>query len=182
MKYRIINIIFCITFIGLSSCIEELDFDQAENIQLTPTYTVSLIYSSLPQTLLVSPTGVELGSVSDVTEMNIFGNSITDGLTKMCFEFEITNPFDRKFTLDFRFLNEANIEIHKIPTIQVEEDVVNYKVKEEILLAQNSMILDSKKIEITLELLPSTDGSIIDISDNKSFIFKSAGTFYFGIN
>ena len=182
MKSRIINIIFCIALIGLSSCIEELDFDQVEDIKLTPTYTVSLIYSNLPQTFLVSPTGVELEKVSDVTEINIFGNSTADRLTKIDLEFEITNPFDRRFTLDFKFLNGNSVETHTIPTIQVEENVSNFKVREEILLTQNSSILDSKKIEITLKLLPSTDGSIIDINDNKSFIFQSAGTFYFGMN
>ncbi|WP_408031882.1 hypothetical protein [Tenacibaculum xiamenense] len=182
MKYRIVSIIFFIVAFGLSSCVEDLDFDQADDIELTPTYIGSLIYSNLPQTSLVSPTGVEIGRITDVTRVEIFENSVTDRLKKVDIDFEITNPFNRRFTIDFRFLNQANDETYRIPQIAVGPNVSKYKVKEEIILSENNNILNSTKIEVTLELLPSTDGSIIDINDDKTFILKSAGTFYFGIN
>ncbi|WP_143032225.1 hypothetical protein [Tenacibaculum sp. MAR_2009_124] len=183
MKCKIVSIVFCIViFVVLSSCVEDLDFNQADDIELTPTYIGSLIYSNLPQTSLVSPTGIEVSRISDVTRVEIFENSVTDRLKKVDIDFEITNPFDRRFTIDFRFLNQANDETYRIPQIEVNQNVSKYKVKEEIILSDNSAILNSTKIEVTVELLPSADGSIIDINDDKTFIFKSAGTFYFGIN
>ncbi len=182
MRCKIFSIIFCIVVFGLSSCVEDLDFYQVDDIELTPTYIGSLIYSSLPQTSLVSPSGVEVGRITDVTQVEIFKNSVTDRLKKVDIDFEITNPFNRRFTIDFRFLNESNDETYRIPQIAVAPNVSKYKLKEEILLSENNNILNSTKIEVTLELLPSTDGSVVDINDNKTFIFKSAGTFYFGIN
>lgn len=164
------------------SCVKDIDFDQADDLELTPTYVASLIFTELDQTSFVTPGGTEITQFRDVTNIEFFNESVSDELEKLVLDFEITNPFDRRFTLDFRFLNDTDTEVYRIPRILINENVTKLQVQEEIVLATNRSILNATKIEITLELLPSSDGSVIDFNEKKTFIFKSAGTFYFRIN
>ena len=172
---------FCTVFFFFS-CVKDIDFNQADDLELTPAYVASLIFTELDQTSFVTPVGTEITRITDITNIEIFEGSMINELEKLILDFEITNSFNRKFTLDFRFLDNNNSETYRIPRILINESVNKFQVKEEIVLATNQNILNSKKIEITLELLPSSDGSIIDINEKKTLIFKSAGTFYLRIN
>ncbi len=182
MRSKVMKYALCFFIFYFFSCVEDLDFNQADKIVLTPVYNVSLIYSKLPQTSLVTPSGVEINQISDVTKLELFTNSVADQIKKIDLSFELTNPFNRVFKLSFRFRNEMNEEVYRVPDIIINENVQKYKVKEEISLTAGDPILGATKIEVVIELLPSADGSIIDINKNKNLIFKSAGTLYFEIN
>ncbi|MFV0248638.1 MAG: hypothetical protein ACK5H1_06735 [Tenacibaculum sp.] len=179
---KIFGIISGLVLILFSACVKEVDFELANDIELTPAYTIPLIYSKIPQTLLVSPSGVEASRITDIANIGNLDKFIADKLEKIELNLEINNPFDRKFLLDFIFLNNLDIETYRINQIIINENQNAFKVKEEILLANNKNILNTTKIELTFELLPSSNGSIININTAKIFEFKSAGTLYFRVN
>lgn len=182
MKQSLFKVISCALLIFFTSCVKDLDFDQAQNFEISPTFVASLAYTKLEQTTFVSPTGTEITRITDTSNFFVFENSVTDDLVKIDVDFEIDNPFNRRFTVDFRFLDGGGTETFRLRQVAVPENTLNYKYKEEIDLSVNNSILNSKRIEVILELLPSSDGSIININERKVFTFKSAGTFYFKIN
>ncbi|CAM1364106.1 conserved exported hypothetical protein [Tenacibaculum litopenaei] len=175
-------LVLIIMAISTVSCVQELDFDQADSIVLKPTFTASLAFTKLDQTSFVNAAGVEVRTITDKTRFELFENSAADEMEKIDIDFEITNPFNRRFTLDFRFLDDADNETYRLNQLAIAENVKDFKHREEILLTPGASIFGSRKIEVTLTLIPSTDGSIININERKIFTFKSAGTFYFNID
>lgn len=167
-----------------TSCVKELDFNQADQLELTPAYSVSLVNFEVPQTLLINPvTGVEQVSITDKSDFLVFNNSVAqENLDRVVFNIEISNPFDRDFNLTLRLLDENDVETYQPIVLNVEANNTDFKHEEVILLANNSDVLNSEQIETTIELTPSNGGSMIDINDPKILTFKSAGTFYFRIN
>ncbi len=159
----------------LASCVKNLDFDQANDLDLTPTFVVSLVNAELQQTFFVSPNGNETYQFKDESTINFFNND--SHVTKIDLNFEFTNPFNRQFLIDFNFLNNTTVT-HSISQISVPANATAFKFTEEIPLTANSPIYNSNKVEVTVTLLPSSDGSIIDINEPKTFIFHSAGTIY----
>lgn len=180
-KENVLKFIVCLTLVFFTSCVKDLDFDQAKNLEISPTFVVSLAYTKLDQTTFVNASGTEITRITDTSNFFVFENSVTKDLVKIDIDFEIDNPFDRKFTLDFKFLDESGIDVYNVRQIAIPENTMNYKFEEEIDLSIDNSILNSKKIEVILELLPSSDGSVININERKVFSFKSAGTFYFKI-
>ncbi|CAL2076441.1 hypothetical protein [Tenacibaculum sp. 190524A02b] len=164
------------------TCVKDLDFDQAKDLEITPTFKIALAHSSIEQTLFVSPSGAEVPSITDQSNFYAFENSITKDLTKIELDFEVKNPFNRRFVIDFRLLDENGGEAYDIPALEIPENAQKFEHKEVIDVVNNPNVLNTKKIEAVFSLLPSTDGSIIDINVRKVFSFKSAGTFYFKID
>ncbi|AZJ33828.1 MULTISPECIES: hypothetical protein [Tenacibaculum] len=164
------------------SCIKDIDFSQAEDIEITPVIVASLVYANLDQTSLVTPTGIEIARIREVSRLEVFNNEGAEDLNKIELNFEINNPFDRNFKLNFNFLDENNAVTYRVTSINIPKNTQAFNFQEVIDVLSNSSILNSTKIELILELLPSSDGTVIDINEPKKFTFKSAGTLYFKIN
>ncbi|MEQ3498257.1 hypothetical protein ABMY20_00700 [Tenacibaculum sp. SSH1-16] len=164
------------------SCIKDIDFSQAEDIEITPVIVASLVYANLDQISLVTPTGIEIARIREVSRLEVFNNEGAEDLNKIELNFEINNPFDRNFKLNFNFLDENNAVTYRVTSINIPKNTQAFNFQEVIDVLSNSSILNSTKIELILELLPSSDGTVIDINEPKKFTFKSAGTLYFKIN
>ncbi|UTD16475.1 hypothetical protein HER15_13750 [Tenacibaculum mesophilum] len=175
---------FFILFVLIThmSCIKDIDFSQAEDIEITPVIVASLVYANLDQTSLVTPTGIEIARIREVSRLEVFNNEGAEDLNKIELNFEINNPFDRNFKLNFNFLDENNAVTYRVTSINIPKNTQTFNFQEVIDVLSNSSILNSTKIELILELLPSSDGTVIDINEPKKFTFKSAGTLYFKIN
>jgi hypothetical protein len=101
-----------LVFISLffTSCIKNTDFDQAENIALTPVVELDLIYFNLRgsdffDTINSSP----ILTVTDTTEIKFLDDStLQESLKRAEFYFKFTNSIPRSFQVDFQFLSETN--------------------------------------------------------------------------
>ncbi|PKH52782.1 hypothetical protein CXF68_19695 [Tenacibaculum sp. Bg11-29] len=165
-----------------SSCVKDLDFKQAENIELTPTMVAALVNIDIKQTSIVNAIGVENTEFVDVSRFDIFSNSVFEKVERMVVHFDITNPFNRNFTLLLTFYDDNSTVTYQFPLITIPDDIVNYKFSHEIIIANSPLILNSKELNSTIQLLPSLDGTIINVNDNKTFKINSSGVFYFKIN
>ncbi|WP_086030218.1 hypothetical protein [Tenacibaculum holothuriorum] len=170
-------IFLIITILSLTSCVKDLDFNQAENFTLEPKAIASLVYFKIPSRGFIDTNDNEVTEISDET---IIDNIITKELVEAELDFEITNPFDRNFTIDFQFLDENNNLMHTIPTINVPANSPNLTEKRTIVVADSPQFLNSKKIKVTIRMSTAT-GTPINPNEIKDFIFKSAGTFTFKI-
>lgn len=181
-KSTVFPTFFIILLFTSISCVKDIDFGQAEDLILSPEYLISLVYTNLDQTYFIDPSGNEISEITDRTRVDFFGSFTEDYLRKIDVDIHITNSFNRNFTLEFRFVDENNMETYAIPSLSILANSADFRYTEEIDVAVNPAILFTESIEMTLTLLPSPDGSEIDSAQQANFIFKSAGTFYLQIN
>jgi hypothetical protein len=165
-----------------SSCVKDLDFNQAEDLVITPEVAVSLVKSTLNQNQLVVG-GMEVTSLSQTSEFTAFDNSIAqEDLRRILFQFEAINTFDRDFTIDFIFYDEFDVETYRIPTLVINANDDEFSMNDEVIIANTPRFLESTQIEVQFNLMPSSDGSTLDPNVPDTLTFKSAGIFYFTIN
>lgn len=165
----------------LSSCVKNLDFDQIDNFSARPVFESSLVYFTLDQVDffdLVNSVEV-VTPIDDTSGFTVLKSKFfRDNLIKAELNFEVNNQFNRRFTVNITFLNDANIETHKFNPIVVTENNQNFSQLETINISNNPQFLASTKIRISIALSPSSDGSVIDPTIEQKLEFKSSGTFY----
>jgi len=177
---HVFTFVFSVLLCG--SCVKDIDFKQAEKLELTPTIVAALVNINVKQTAIVSVSGIEKDEFIDISRSDVFSNSTFDKVEKVVVNFEITNPFNRRFTLLLFFFDDIDTVTYQFPLITVPENIDNYKFSHEIIIANSPLIVNSKNLNTTIRLLPSLDGSIIDVNDNKTFKINSSGIFYLKIN
>ncbi len=103
----IITACACLLF---TACIKETDFDQAEDIALTPVVELDLIYFNLQasnffDTINSNP----ILTLTDTTEIKFLDDTtLQESLKQAEFYFKFTNSIPRNFQVDFQFLSETN--------------------------------------------------------------------------
>ncbi len=178
LKFCLLVIVFSFT-----SCVDNIDFNQADDIEITPAVNVALMNFDITQNDIAIP-GMEIvNPLSQTSEFTALDNhTARENLERVKLNFEINNQFNRNFRLEFIFLDEADNMTDDAIVLNVDANNANFTLEEEIIVANNASFLRTRKIQIRLTLLPSTDGSIVDVNVPSSLIFKSAGTFYFRTN
>lgn len=103
----ILTICVCLFF---TACIKNTDFDQAENIVLTPIIELDLIYFNLrTNDFYDSITSTPILTVRDTTLIKFLDDStLHEKLRRVEFYFKFTNSIPRNFQVDFQFLSEMN--------------------------------------------------------------------------
>lgn len=177
------KILYCL-FLSLlfMSCVKDIDFDQIDDLTLTPSFSAALVNATLSQDDLVL-NGIELPlPIEQTSYFSVFDNStVRDDLTRVVFNFEVFNQFDREFIIGLEFLDEAFVPTY-ITSLNVSANDMNFTQEEDILIANYPTFVNSRNIRVTVTLLPSDDGSIIDVNEPATFRFESGGTFYFTVD
>ncbi|WP_452597357.1 hypothetical protein [Pontimicrobium sp. MEBiC01747] len=183
LKNVFIYVVFC--FLSFS-CVENVDFDQAENIILTPTLESSLLFFEEPATTFVDNSGAEVLTITDSVVIEIFNDEfVKDNLQKAILLFEATNSIKRTFEAKVDFLNELDELQHTI-TFTVTPSINNEAViteSTEVFEGGNlEAIKTTNKLFLTLTMLASSDGSTLNNNSSGTLGFRSKGTFFFNIN
>jgi hypothetical protein len=165
----------------MTSCVKHVDFEQVDQFYLGPVFQSSLVYFTLNQiNFFDTVNSVELVSpIDDVSGFTVLKNSfVRENLIKAQLEFEINNQFDRRFTVDIEFLDDDDKVTHKFSQFIVTANDHNFKRLEIIEISNNQAFLTSTKVKVSIELSPSSNGSVIDPNQEQTLTFKSAGTFF----
>jgi hypothetical protein len=107
MKASILNkipkiLVFAFLFL---SCSSDLDFDQVNDLKLTPVFVANLAYFNVPASQFVNNGSEQI--MFDVTDFDAFKEEFfRDNLVKAEFDFEIENTIVRAFTIEVLFLND----------------------------------------------------------------------------
>lgn len=136
MKYCFVYItIFVLVLFSAISCTKDVDFDQAENVQLTPEVELNLIFFNLvADDFFDQVTQTPRLVVSDTTDIEIYdGDAIQESLRRAEFEFNFTNSIPRQFDVDFEFLTLEN--------------TITYTTGTDVLQGQNGEAIESQFIE-----------------------------------
>lgn len=183
MLRSMFNLSVFVLLIGLlNSCVKDVDFDQAENLQVSPALEISLIRFDEPASRFVDDSSLEQEVIRDSVRIDIFSDDfVVDNLRRAEFLFETTNSINRAFNAEIQFLNDNNELQHLIefgvdasPTNQ---DIVS--ITEEIF--ENDAIADltaTTKLLLTFTMQPSPDGSVLDENSLGSLKLRSKGSFY----
>lgn len=172
---------FLIFILMLSSCVKHLDFSQIEDFSATPIFESSLVYFTLDQVDFFDVVNsVELVTpIDDTSGFTILKSKfVKDNLIKAELNIEVNNQFDRRFTVNITFLDENNVETHRFDPIIINENNHNFKQIETVTISGNEQFLLSTKVRISIELSPSSDGSVLDPNIEQKLEFKSSGIFY----
>lgn len=93
-----------------TACIKDTDFDQAEDIALTPVIELDLIYFNLrAEQFFDTINSNPILTVRDTTEIRFLDDStLQESLKRAELYFKFTNSIPRSFQVDFQFLSEFN--------------------------------------------------------------------------
>ncbi len=167
------------------SCVKDVDFDQTEDIVLTPVLTSSVIFTEVEASQF-SENGMELETVRDsVSNIEIFSDEfVNDNLVKVELVFEAINSINRTFNLQIDFLKDADELQHSFSFDALPSNSGSDIITEYTELFENESLEALKAstiMVITLRLYPSTDGSSLDENSAGTIALKSKGIFYFNI-
>ncbi len=110
--------IFIITLLVVfaASCVKDTDFEQADEIALTPVTEVNFVYFTLfiDDFEYEPPPATQL-TVIDTTEVGFLDDSFaTENITSADFFFRVTNTFPASLEAKFTFLSEDNVPYYEI--------------------------------------------------------------------
>ena len=119
MDVKITKLFFILTSMLLCvSCFDGTDFEQANDVVVTPEIELDLIYFNLDASNFYdNATNTEVLVVEDTTDLDFLGGSdINDILKGADFFFKFTNSISRGFNVTFDFLSQDNVSKYIMQT------------------------------------------------------------------
>ncbi|AXT19200.1 hypothetical protein D7030_13745 [Flavobacteriaceae bacterium AU392] len=180
--YIIVFITFCIFN---TSCIEDIDFDQVDDLSLTPVLVSSLAFFDTPADVFILDPGQSNVTRDTLTNIGIFNDPfVVDELIRAEFLFEITNSINREFQTQVDFLND-DLELQHTFIIDVAASPNNEELITEHIEVFENDTLDALKastqVFFTLTLIPNPNLPDVDENTLGRLRLRSIGTFFFNI-
>ena len=171
---------------ALLSCVDDVDFDQADDLQIEPVIEASLVFFEEPASSFLDEDGTEAETVQDTVRIEVFSDEfVVDNVIKAEFLFEGVNTINRAYSADIDFLDDENNVLHMV-NLAIPESTDNTDVMVTHLETFEGITLESMKastqLAFTLTLEPSDDGSILDENSPGNLRFRSKAAFYFAID
>ena len=169
----------------ITSCVKDVDFEQAEDLSISPIVESSLIFFNFPASEFSEPTGTAIVTVSDDLELDVFNEEfIRDNLIRAEFFFEVTNSIDRNFRADVILYDENNQVVHTFnidttPNGNTEVVTTHTEVFEDTSLEQ---LKNTVRLELILNMFPSPTGIPLDQNSQGTIKMRSKATLFFQID
>jgi len=161
----------------LASCTKDIDFTQAEDLELNPVIESSLAFFDEPANQFLENEN-EILITQDFINIDIFNNQFTvDNLVKVDLVFETENSINRRFDLQIDFFDNSGQLQHSFSITQEALSNNNYtEVFEDDTL---DALKNTTAIFFTLRL--SSGNPPIDENTPGTIKLKSKAVFYFNI-
>lgn len=179
IKYSFFVITICLI---LFSCTKEIDFEQADDFEISPVIESSLIFFDEPASrFLVNNT--QIIPIKDSIEIDLFNNDfIVDNLIKADFVFEATNSINKTFQVRVDLINDTGQPLHTFTILALPStdgsDVLSNHV--EVFEGATLVALKSTtKLVFTLSLL---SGESINQTTLGRIKLRSKAVFYLNID
>lgn len=160
------------------SCASDLDFEQVEDLTLTPVFTTNLSNFDIPANDFVT-NGIEQTIKYDVPEIDVFSKEFfANNVTKTEFFFEFNNTINRAFTVDIVLLNANNAILDNMHfDIPASTGTGSLVTITEVFVNQRLNLLKSTtKIAFVITML---SGPVISESSLGNLKLRSSATAYF---
>ncbi|MCW5520142.1 hypothetical protein J1N09_09850 [Aureitalea sp. L0-47] len=156
----------------LTACVKDTDFDQADDIALTPIVELDLIYFNIEAGEFYDENSdTPILTLSDTTEIRFLDDSgIQESLRRADFYFRFTNSIPRNFEVDFQFISEQNDTTYITGTNVIEGTLENPVITEFEQVVEGDDILqltmaDRVVVSVTI---PDSDPTLEGILNLKS--------------
>ena len=147
----------------LMACVKDTDFNQTDDILITPTVALDFLLFNLSSESF-SEIGVANLVVSDTTFFNFLNEDFTvDNLIKADFYFKNTNSFPIQFSTQYQFLDDDNV-LHYEITIPVNPGSINNPViTEDIEIIEEDAIVNLTKADkVVVNVIAASPLGILD--------------------
>ncbi len=177
MKFKYNPLLILLFTVLLSSCVNNLKFDQIE-LDIDPVSEFPLVFFELNQNDFFDvTTSTEVDIFAGISDIEVLESSvIRDNLLRADLRFEVVNRFDRNFTVDVEFLDTNNMVTFTFDRLFIAPGATNFSAIQNVIIADTPAFLNSSQIRVTVRLTPST--TILDPNIPRTFDFKSAATLY----
>lgn len=174
LKYKILILTLNLM---LFACTKSVDFNQINDLEITPAIESSLIFFEEPANRFLD-NGNEILIIQDFIIVSLFDNDfIIDNLVKTDFVFETENTINREFDLQIDFFDNSLQSQHSFSITQGPLSNLNYtEVFEDDTL---DALKNTATIVFTLRLSPGSPS--ITQSTPGRIKLKSKAVFYFNI-
>ncbi|MFO8146278.1 MAG: hypothetical protein ACQEQB_12570 [Bacteroidota bacterium] len=163
---------------GLTSCVKDVDLDQADRITLQPDLQVDLLIFDVDEVDFRDPETNELKTIiRDTVRLEFLDDDyIQDDLSEVEFSFKYINSFPQSFNNSILFLSENNQVQHRID-FPIDPGTITNPVTTEITELidedQIGVIRRSIKMVVEIEVIPNEEPFTGELT------FQSKGLFSF---
>lgn len=168
-----------VTAIVIQGCTKDVDFNQLDDASINTTYLVTLLYADLKVVDFLDEFNNEITFTQDSVQAQISDES-RGYLEKIEFTVITENTFERNFIFRVTFYDEFKQPIYELsPEINISENSGEITTIIEIPEDDIHVIYDTQYFGFTMILLPSADGSSLNLSDASTLTIKSSVKLYF---
>jgi hypothetical protein len=187
MKKKNNHVLLCVLCILVQSisCIKDVDFDQIEDVTLTPIYEVDFVHSRFDTNQFVGfnidpAISIPEVIVNDTLSYDLLGTDfVVDNLDRIELTFEFSNTIERDFEFDFGFLNADEQRIGSLYSMIANSG--NGEGTKPVIITK-VVILDNSEIDIlrdATKLFASVRLQNVNSSLQGILELKSKGTYFF---
>lgn len=170
--------LFLLLIVGLTSCVKDVDLNQAERITLQPDLQVDLLIFDVDEVDFRDlGTNALKTIIRDTVRLEFLDDSyIQKDLSEVAFSFKYINSFPQSFHNRISFLSEDNQVQHRVDFLINPGTVVNPVATERIELIEEDqigVIRRSIKMVVEIEVIPNSETFAGELT------FQSKGLFSF---
>jgi len=165
-----------IAFVLQISCIEEQDFNQYEDLTITPTYEASILYLEVPERTINLVTGLNTYSQNfkfDAFAEDIFSERVLEGILR----YEVENTTSKPIEIQIQFVDDAGtildtelFQMDPEPTAVLQREIAYGPAGRSIDIIKNTT-------SITLTATNLGDNASTSSQSNAMVSLKSSGKF-----
>jgi uncharacterized protein YrzB (UPF0473 family) len=152
--------IFLLLALILVSCTSKLDFDQANELKITPVFEGDMFFFDISKNNLIDSQSQFRSTIQDTIDFAIFKNGNNrDHFVKAEFTIGYNNSFQRSFHTEYVFIDENNQPVEQ-NSFDIQAADINQNVEgEEIVIyskAANPDFINFRKIVVKITVTPDT--------------------------
>lgn len=178
-KYYLYKIVCLLLLTGGSfSCTSDLNFDQVNDLKLTPVFEANFSYFNVRATAFVSSTGLEYQWAYDEQEFDVFRDKYLNSyLQKVDFYFEINNTINRAYVLNVVLLDDNSNALTTINfNVPAYSGTTNTITRTEIFENMRLELLKrARKMRFLIAMEP---GPTLNANSTGSIVLRSSATVY----
>lgn len=177
LQFPVLGVLFTLLFF---SCVKDTDFNQAQDVTITPIVELDLIYFNLvANDFFDNVTSTPRLTVRDTTDIRFLDDTDTqESLLKADFLFIFNNSIPRSFQADFQFLDSLNVERYFTSTfveMGTPSNPVSTEFTETVEGEDIVQLTQSDKVVVSVTI-PSSDATL-----EGELNLKSKTTYYLEI-
>ncbi|MFS4493613.1 hypothetical protein [Maribacter sp. 2308TA10-17] len=176
MKRILQSVLFVMLLVGITACTEELDFNQFDDLEATPTYEAGIFYLEAPEDIINLVSGQSVFSQNfnfDAFSSDIFSDRVIDGVIT----YVVENTTSKELNITIEFLDEnENVTDTEFFSIQPAPTAI---IQREITYGDSGESIDIIKTLSTIRVSAENLGNNTSTSNlpEPLITLKSSGKF-----